>query len=757
MSALRKTNPTIEAPSTPAREPVDWIPVQRAASLLGVTERHLRRVCSEELAPKGSAKQISLGSKPVWHIHCSYDYRLGREHVASIDQSLAEVWASATDAQRHKALTKAKVLIAFRALIANPKVQLKSAFPSFRARMKTEHGIAPAQRTLYRWNEQCPPSSSPIAIGAALIDARNHTAGQFASEAAIEMFRSFYLTPGMTVAQCYRLVKAEAEKQGWAWPALRTVQINVDKWVDPEMQTMAREGIDAWRRKYGTPIDQDPEAFKAGECWEADHTELDFFIRVPARGGGWTHDRPWLTCWMDRRSRRIVGWHLGLVPDSDAIRAALIRAFKDGMAIPSYAVMDNGKDFASAAIAGLTKKQRRALRSAGRRPTKAEREKNEKLWGGILGTLGIEAHFNLPYNKDGKGRVERLMRTVHQTFDNTFLSYRGSENVKVPSEHIKKILASPENLPSLDQAIAKFTEWVEWYNNRDEHNIQDLFDAEARTKISPAEFYSRNLFRQSYLKDDHVLNLLMLKWPNEPKVTGSGVGIKVAGRIVNYGARHPAITPLTGQNVRVCYDPNDMNEIHVFSTDGRFIATVEPNSLHGGFNRGPVSEEALKAAMHHKRAEQRRISKPIDMLAITGDAMEEAVRQQQRMDRDATASREAERRGQRKVEDMPPIRLVSTPLDEEAAKLEAQKKQRNARRVAGFESVSVPSYEDVFAQPDHTPSIADRFGLSDDGPEEQEPTDRFEDFASDPDEVDDFDDEEDAFESLRLSIEEGEQ
>ena len=710
MSALART---ISTPTDPdgcrglseAKAPTEWIALPRAAHLLDVSEAHLRRVCSGKLASRGAAKQIRIdgtgGGKPVWHIHCSYDARLGREHVATLDESLGEVWASATDAQRHKALAKAKVLIAFRALIANPKVQLKSAFPSFLARMKTEHGIAPAQRTLYRWNEQCPPSSSPIAIGAALIDARTHTAGQSASEDAIDMFRGLYLTPAkMSVAQCYRMVEARAAKEHWSWPSLRTVQVNLDKWVDPQMATMAREGKDVWRRKFATPIHQNPDAFQAGECWEADHTRLDFFVRVQ-RGGKWTHDRPWLTCWMDRRSRRIVGWHIGLNPDSEAIRAALIRAFKDGMAIPSYAVMDNGKDFASEAIGGLTKAQRRNM-------SKADREQAERAWGGLLGQLGIEAHFNVPYNKDGKGRVERLMRTVHQTFDNTFDSYRGSESIKVPDEHIKKILSRTMELPTLERATAKFAEWVEWYNHRDEHNIEDLVDADGTTRISPAAFYEANIFRRSRLADDKVLGLLELTWSRELKVTRHGVSLKIGGKVVHYGGADPAVKAIVGTTVRVSYDPGAMQAINVWTTDGRFVARALMNSLHGGFAGDDVSREALKAGLRRQRDERKRIAQPIDRLAITGDTRQLAADEQRKRDIEAERAREAERRGNREAEDMPPVRLVATSLDDQAEQAEAARRRSMARRVAGSESDSMPA-----ASTGRRPSIDDIFG--DDG------------------------------------------
>jgi transposase InsO family protein len=695
MSALARPTLTLTATEQPSVQ-TTWIPLPRAAEILGKSEGHLRRVCTDELASKGAAKQIRIEgvSKPVWHIHCSYDARLAREHVMTIDPSrgpsLGEVWLGATQAQRDKAMAKAEILIAFRAMIQSQTVELKTAWPSFARAIALEHGTCPAERTLYRWNEQAPPSSSPIAVAASLIDARTRVAEQAASPQAIDFFRGLYLTPAqMKVSQCYRLTKARAEKEGWSWPSLRTVQVNLKKWVDEQMAVMAREGKDQWRRKFQTPIHQDPDAFQAGECWEADHTELDFFIRVP-QGGKWTHDRPWLTCWMDRRSRRIVGWHIGLTPDSEAIRAALLRAFRDeSVSLPAYAVMDNGKDFASEAIGGLTKQQRRNL-------TKSEREESERAWGGLLGQLGIEAHFNLPYNKDGKGRVERLMRTVHEDFDNTFHSYRGSDRVRVPEEHIKTVLANIMDLPTLDQVIAKFADWVRAYNHRDQHNIEDLLDTDGLTKISPAAFYESRLFRRSRLADPKVLALLELTWSRELKITRHGVSMKIGVKTVHYGGADPVIKGMVGKPVRVSYDPNDMSSINVWSTDGRFLSRALMNSMHGGFRGDEVSREALKAALSRQRDERKRIAQPIDHFALMGDAVQVAAEEQRKLGRQKAEAREAERRGKRSIEDMPPVRLVNTDLDQQAEALERAKR---SRKVAGADFESVPSIADIFDAP----------------------------------------------------------
>ena len=366
--------------------------------------------------------------------------------------------------------------------------------------------------------------------------------------------------------------------------------------------------------------------------------------------------------------------------------------------------MDNGKDFASETIGGLTKQQRREARKA----TKSERESNESGWGGILGQLGIEAHFNIPYNKDGKGRVERLMRTVHQTFDNTFDTYRGSERIRVAPEHLKSILGNVMAMPTLEVVRSKFAEWVEWYNHRDEHNIEDLVDTDGITRISPDAFYESRVFRRDQLRDKKVLALLELPWSRPIKVTRSGVGMKIGGRTVSYGGADPAIKAIVGQTIRVTYDPADMTRVSVFHEDGRFIAEALLNSQHGGFNTGPIERASLEAAMRRQRDERRRISKPIDELAISGNTRMLAADEQRKRDIDAERGREAERRGKRDADDMPPIRLVSTPLDGEAEKAERAKQRMNARRAAGAESDAMParpSFEEIFS--DDEPMFAE--------------------------------------------------
>ncbi len=243
---------------------------------------------------------------------------------------------------------------------------------------------------------------------------------------------------------------------------------------------------------FQTPIHQNPEAFQAGECWEADHTCLDFFVRVQ-RGGKWTHDRPWLTCWMDRRSRRIVGWHIGFTPDSNAIRAAILNALHDE-AVSDPRLRRDG--------------QRQGLRVRSDRRTSCPASQHEQGrprgvragMGGLLGQPGIEAHFNVPYNKDGKAASSGscgpcTRRSTTPSFDSTGRS-RSRFQTSTSAD------ARPRDGPPDDRQGRREVRRVGRVvqpPRRSQHRRP--VDSDGVTKISPAAFYESNLFRRSRLAD----------------------------------------------------------------------------------------------------------------------------------------------------------------------------------------------------------------------------------------------------------------
>jgi transposase InsO family protein len=221
-------------------------------------------------------------------------------------------------------------------------------------------------RTLQKWQrryETIGPDGK-IAGVEALIDQRGVLASAAKpdparSPEAIAYFESIINCENkfsVKTAHVHTLV--EARKQGWKWPEKSG---NTRAWWGKRCNiadvSLNREGTDVWCRKHMPSLEVDWGLIEPGELFTADHHQCDFWVDY--KDG---QIRPWLTAVQDCRSRCIVGWNLGPSPNQEAILLAFRMSFGD-WAIPENLRIDNGKDFKSAAIVGLTKNQIRELRT----------------------------------------------------------------------------------------------------------------------------------------------------------------------------------------------------------------------------------------------------------------------------------------------------------------------------------------------------------------------------------------------------------
>lgn len=650
-----------------------WLELGEAARRLGVSDGALRRRCAEELAERGLAeRRVSARSgRRVWHLHTAADPKLDSpvrlsDHGADGGESAEAILARRPGGKVEQAQRRALCLADFIAWRRGGAVVTRD-YPVFRERLRRERGLAPSLSQMYAWAEACDPEAGFAERTLALLDTRGRGRGAGKSdcdERAWRMFVQLYLAPNqLSVAHCWRVVRAEAQRRGWPWPSLRRVQMLARERIEPSVADYHRLGRTAWRSRHKAPIEQDPDAWAPGECWEADHTTCDLFVCARDARGRTVARRPVLTMWYDRRTRMICGAHVSLRGDSDAIRAALLDALKrDGVDPPRYAWLDNGRDFASSQFIGATKAQRR--------------EQIENEWSGLLARLGIEAHFAQPYNHDGKARIERRYGFIHSDVDRTFHSWTGSDHRQVDKFQRRDTLKAPEELPTIDEYRAAIRKWIEWHNHWDEHNIDDLRDERGR-RLAPAEMYAQRPTRR-VLPDRGALSLLEQAWARPMKVSKRGVGLRIGGRTIFYGAGDAVLGALrgTGRRVHVTYDPADMTRVRIYDEQMRYLATVEANELYGGPG---VDKDDLKAAIAQRRAAERAARTAIDTGAMTGSDIERARDLQRQRDIKATRQRIAAETG---AQPQAPLRIVRTGLEGEAQRV----RENEQRLAAGAEN-----------------------------------------------------------------------
>jgi len=684
-----------------------WVPIELAARTLGMHPDALSRRCRDDLIRRGMAKKLSPvvsggGGQTKWHVATYFDPRLAE--VARADIGHCPGGASGTSAQ-------CPVPDAFNLLLSLPKPRRDAAaarveavrmlrdlrrtasagganmgneLPRLLTTIHARLGIETSRSALFRWDDLAGPDiASAHGFAQAqwnLVDRRGGNRDQGFDDRAWSMFSALYLRDNkLSARQCWKAVDAESRKQGWTWVSLTHCKRLIDQRLPASTRTLAREGEDAWARAHLPPIVQATDAWAAGECWETDHTRCDFFVRRVS-GGQVIADRPWITAFLDRRSRRLMGWTLGWNADSDSIRSALRAALADPQAsVPSVIVLDNGKDFASQEFCGLTKHQRR-IRSSAQCPVPSASDSPQ--WHGLFGLLGIKAQFATPYNHNGKARIERFFGVVHQGFDRTLDSWCGSKPGDRDPEAVKAAQSDPLKLPTLDQVREKLAAWFEAYNATGDRNVPDL------DGLSPESFYRSRLPAFRALTDKaRVLGLLQDRWSRPLTVNKFGVGITISGQRITYGQFEPALNELvgSGKRVHVTYDPADLSSVRVYDERFALICQAPMNARHGGnYSHDPIKKAHFKEAIRRQRQFKRDANRTLDHAAAalpTADLARLISADQEISETKA----ELESQG---AANPPPIRLVRSPLSGDEG---PQEQRQELRKAAGAENIPFPA------------------------------------------------------------------
>ncbi|MEK6675666.1 MAG: DDE-type integrase/transposase/recombinase [Planctomycetota bacterium] len=607
MSALPKQQ------SLPFAENGLWLDTKQVAERLCICERAAVNLATKHAA-SGMARLESPpeGGKPKWYVHITADRRLRQA-------------PSPQDAAQREALLR-----------RFPEKSVHGAYLKFRwlteweracqrgSRGETERSIAErivrearrvegddlkiTGRTLRNWRKQfnaIGPDGRRMGIEG-LVDrrecGRSITAnGESATRSpeAIAFFNDLYRTNGCpTLKTCHDVTRYEARKHGWAWPETYASAVKWHKDHDDIALTLLlREGRDGWSRKYLPHCEIDYSTLEPGEMYVADHHQCDFWVTK-----GRAQIRPWLTAVQDLRSRCIVGWHLGEAPHQDAIVAALRMAFRE-WSIPKHMKLDNGKDFKSKLLTGLTSTERARLKAEhGPDWRKVEaRDANlvtcdDTLWSGIIGELGIETHFAIPYSPWSKGTLERWFGTFESQLGKTMPTYCGNNVLKKPEclDAIRRGYTSEQKKYNLKkygrdwwkQVVLKFV---------DEAHVPTL--QEAREDVGAfIEIYHRETHHFDHM--DGVIPLatwataktirkagenellLLMESRGVYKVTGNGVGFKVGAGWHSYGDRCPLLKRFVGREVFITIDPDNISNCTAWTADEkgrRFIARLESN------------------------------------------------------------------------------------------------------------------------------------------------------------------------------------
>lgn len=328
---------------------------------------------------------------------------------------------------------------------------------------------------------------------------------------------------------------------------------------------------------------------------------------------------------------------------------------------PAVCWVDNGKDFDSFALHGVTKNQRKA--------GQFHVEFDQQEFGGIFGLLGIEAHFSVPFGPQGKARCERWFATLADRFDKAFPTYSGPSTDRKP-ERLNSRLKNDRNVPDFWHLRERLGNFIAGHNARDEHTIDDLVDKQTGELLSPDRAMQQWRQVRREPADPAALEMCMQLWHQPVRAGRNGIALRIAGQTVRFGQFDHALASFkrTREKLFVAYDPADLSAIRVFDNKMRLITLAERNQTGGQHGQVGQIEDVKRLA--RRKAEYRKA-----LRVVRGSRELEYLTNEELLADTAARDGHTPQRP-----DTPAIQPVVTPLDGQADAI-----GRSMRKAAGAE------------------------------------------------------------------------
>ena len=232
------------------------------------------------------------------------------------------------------------------------------------------------------------------------------------------------LSPGRKIKTAWRSTMRESEARGWGKIPGYDCAKEDFRHIPRDVVTLIKEGETALkamspklRRKYDLPVH---------DTWSLDARRIDLMVRDTngKLGSAGRVFRPYLSVYMDIRSRMVLGYAFGGRLNADLTRSAFIEAIKTtGNLIPHKVAPDNGMEISAKEISGGASWRRRG------------KVKEDEIIG-LFPMLSIEVVWATVAHGQAKP-VERLFGTLgemHETRDEFKGAFCGNTPEARPEE-----------------------------------------------------------------------------------------------------------------------------------------------------------------------------------------------------------------------------------------------------------------------------------------------------------------------------------
>ena len=361
--------------------------------------------------------------------------------------------------------------------------------------------------------------------------------------------------------------------------------------LPPALVTYLRDGPSAYRNRFEPYLEEDYTRFESMEWIVGDHHMFDVAVTDGKRVF-----RPWLTVFVDKRSRMPVGWDVNDGPDSLTILKALEMAVKEYGA-PAHVLIDNGKDYRAQLLNGRDEWVDVETQGLHQRTCVTIQ--------GVFAALQCETHFATPYRAQSKGGLERWFGTLARDFCKEFETYLGSNTTERPevSQLYYRRLAKMkkrEVLVHFDDFRGAVDAYIEYWTNHRKHTGQGMG---ART---PSEVFHGN-WRTRRVVPERYRVLLFTR--TEVRAVGRQ-GVRL-DNITYYGGDE--LFEYKGLKVEVRRGFEDLSKVWVHDLDGRFICEAHCSD-HRATGLTERDLKRVRASRKKENAALRKLSEPIAKL-----------------------------------------------------------------------------------------------------------------------------------------------
>lgn len=426
-----------------------------------------------------------------------------------------------------------------------------------------------------------------------------------------------------TKQMLYEQLEAICELKGWKkMPSYQTVARYISFLMEDEGMKNAHFLVANGTREYKNKVmckrRRDTTSLQVMEMIQGDEHTFDCWVTYKAPNGNIVPIRPKLVCWIDTRSRMILGDVMCKDADSQTLKASLLKLiYHDAGSVPRYLYIDNGKDYTSKEMLGVDRKYRH---------DQAEKDKHfavafDDMARGFYRSLGIEdVHISMPYEPWTKGQIERFFGTVCRKFTKWVTSYTGTLTGSLTADKVNKDIkemAKQGKLMTLEEFYEQWTKWkTEKYATRVHSELRKVGEEYTR----PGDLFEKGDRYEMAPPPKSQATILMMK-SEDARVRNTGI------ERFGYYYNDQDLMAHIGEKVDVKYDPDDVSVIYVYDKKGRPICSAECYEL---LQFGKVANDTLK---DHRKEQNKQLRRDREIAKEAVTPFEELNEQKQNADK----------------------------------------------------------------------------------------------------------------------------